>query len=378
MDMDTPDSAPPAPSSAPAVPPRSVSPAKRPLVAGISLVLAVGAVVVAGLAWWRSAADSAAGAAAATDIALLRTDVDGQRRALEQERRERDQLRQRLADAEGINKTLREEVLGVSERARVLEDAIANIADKRLSGHDALLINAAEMVLLLAEQRFELFHDAAAAARAYRIADTALAALQDPAFATVRETLAVELRGLEQMNQPAEGAALAELAQLREQVVRLPLAAALDRRNAGDDSRLWRALGQFVRITRITRSGEGGTVADPALLRNFVVLELRGAELALLERDDRALHAALERARVQLRDGFAADDAAVAATLAGLDRLAGRTVVAAPTPVLGATLKELRNLRAAQGMRTAPAAPAALPAPPAEPSEPPASGAPDA
>jgi len=372
MDMDTPDSAPLAPSPAPAAPPRSAAPAPRSLVAGIALVLAVGAVAAAGLAWWRSAADSAASAATATELALLRTDLDGQRRALEQERRERDQLRQRLADAEGINKTLREEVLGVSERARVLEDAIANIADKRLSGHDALLLNEAEMVLLLAEQRFELFHDAAAAARAYRIADAALAALQDPAFATVRETLAVELRGLEQMNQPAEAAALAELAQLREQVVRLPLAAALDRRNAGADSRLWRALGQFVRITR---SGESGTVADPALLRNFVVLELRGAELALLERDDTALHAALERARVQLRDGFAASDASVSAALAGLDRLAGRSAAAAPAPVLGATLKELRNLRAAQGMRTLPAAPIA---PATSSSEPSASGAPDA
>jgi uroporphyrin-III C-methyltransferase len=353
MDMDTPASSPPASSPAPVTTPRSPPPAPRPLLAGIALLLALVAAVVGGLAWWRAAANSAVGSAVATDIALARTEVDGLRRAVEAERRERDLLRQRLGDAENINKTLREEVLGVTERARVLEDAIANLADSRLSGHDALLLNEAEMVLLLAQQRFELFHDAAAAARAYRIADTALATLQDPVFATVRETLAVELRSLDQMNQPAEAAALAELAALREQVARLPLAAALDRRETGKDTKLWRALGQFVRVTR-TGPG-GGAVADPALLRNFVALELRAAELALLERNDAALHAALERARAQLTDGFAADDPAVVAALAGLGRLDAQSTAAAPQPVLGATLKELRNLRTAQGMQHAPA-----------------------
>lgn len=361
MDMDTPDSSPPASSLAPVTPPPSSTPAPRPLLAGLTLLLAAAALVIGAVAWWRMAADGSRGNAIATDIALARTDVDGLRRAIELERREREMLRQRLADAENVNKTLREEVLGVSERARVLEDAISNLAGKRLSGHDALLLNEAEMVLLLAQQRFELFHDASAAARAYRIADSALAALQEPVYATTRETLAVELRSLEQMNQPAEAAALAELAALRDQVAALPLAAALDRREAAADSKLWRALGHFVRVTR-TGPG-GGTVADPALLRNFVALELRAAELALLERNDTALHAALRRARAQLADGFAADDPAVIATLAGLDRLDAQSAAAPPPPALGATLKELRNLRTAQGLQQLPASADGTPVP---------------
>lgn len=353
MDMDTPDSVAPVPSATPAPPPPEPAPARRPLVAGLALIVALTAAAFGGVAWWRSGADRAADVAVSTEIALARTDLDGLRRAIELDRRDRDALRQRLADAENINKTLREEVLGVSERARVLEDAIANLADKRLSGHDAMLVNEAEMVLLLAQQRFELFHDAAAAARAYRIADSALATLQDPLFATARETLAVELRGLEQMNQPAEAAALAEFAALRDQLARLPLAATRDRRDAADDSRLWRAFGQFVRVSRTGPAG--AAVADPALLRNFVGLELRTAELALLERNDDARRAALERARAQLKDGFAVDDPAVAAALASLDRLVAQNSSGAPVPQLGATLKELRNLRAAQGLQSAPA-----------------------
>ncbi|MBL8298332.1 MAG: uroporphyrinogen-III C-methyltransferase [Rhodanobacteraceae bacterium] len=349
MDMDTPDTAAPAPAPAMAAPPPAPAPARRSLPAGIALVLAAVAVAIAGIAWWRSAADGSSDAALATDLALARTDIDGLRRAVELDRRERDLLRQRLADGESINKTLREEVLGVSERARVLEDAISNLADSRLTGHDAMLLNEAEMVLLLAQQRFELFRDAAAAARAYRIADSALAALQDPAFATVRETLAVELRSLEQLNQSGEAAVLAEFGVLRSQVARLPLAAALDRQVSAGDSKLWRVFGQFVRITH---AGPGGVaVADPALLRNYVGLELRSAELALLERNEPALAAALDRAQAQLKDGFAANDTAVAGVVDGISRLRTMTQQAAPLPTLGATLKELRNLRAAQGVK---------------------------
>jgi uroporphyrin-III C-methyltransferase len=351
MDMDTPDSAPPAssPSPEPVTPPRSPPPAPRKPLAGLALAIGLAALALAGFAAWKAGAQALAGSQVATDLALARTDVDGLRRAVDLDRRERELLRQRLADAENINKTLREEVLGFSERARVLEDAIANLADKRLSGRDALLLNEAEMVLLLAQQRFELFQDAAAAARAYRIADSALASLQDPLYATARETLAVELRSLEQLNQPAAGAALAELGALRQQVAQLPVAAAFRSPGADADSRLWRALGQFVRISR---SASGGSAAnDPALQRSFVTLELRAAELAVLERNDAALHAALQRARAQLQDGFAADDPAVSAALAALARLDTAKADAAPAPVLGATLKELRNLRAAQGLQ---------------------------
>lgn len=351
MDMDTPDSALPASSPAPEAVTPSRSPLPRRTLAAAGFVVAVAALAVGGLAWWQAAREGSASSGMATELALARTDIDGLRRAIDLDRRERDLLRQRLSDAETINKSLREEVLGVSERARVLEDAIANLADRRLSGHDALLLNEAEMALLLAQQRYELFRDATAAARAYRIADEALAVLQDPLYATARETLAVELRSLEQLNQPAAGAALAELAALRAQVAELPPAAALAGDRADPDSRLWRALGQFVRISR---SGADGAVNDPALLRSFVGLELRAAELALLERNEAALRAALARARKQLQDGFAAADPAVVAALATLARVEAQNPAPAAEPVLGATLKELRNLRAAQGLQPAP------------------------
>lgn len=358
MDMDTPDSATPAlPPSEPAAVPATPSKPPRSPLAAIALVVALAAIGIGGFAWWQAATLDRSRDAAAHEAELLRTELDGLRRGADADRRDRDQLRQRLGDAESVNKSLREEVLGVTERARVLEDAIANLADKRLSSHDALLLNEAELVLLLAKERFELFNDAAAAERAYRLADAALAAVEDPAFATVRETLGVELRELAALRQAPQGAGVAELAKLRESLATLdtPQSAAAAAQNP---SRLSRVLGQFVRISH---AGEAGVAArDPVLLRGLIGLDLRAAELALLERNDAALHAALARARAQIESAFDRDTANVQAALATLDRLGA--AAAPPPPVeLGATLKELRNLRSTHTLSTGAASDGAAP-----------------
>ena len=322
MDMDTPDSATPAlpPSEPAAAATATVSNPPRSRLAPIALIAALAAAGIGGLAWWQASSLDRSSTAAAQEAQLLRTDLDGLRRNTDLDRRDRDQLRQRLTDAENVNKSLREELLGVTERARVLEDAIANLADKRLSGHDSLLLNEAELVLLLAKERFELFRDSAAAERAYRLADTALAAVEDPAFATVRETLAVELRELAELKQAPQGGGIAELERLRQSLPSLDTTQSVGAR-------------------------------DPVLLRGLIGLDLRAAELALLERNDTALHEALARARAQIAGAFDANAANVQHALATLDRLGA----AAPPPAaveLGATLKELRNLRSTHTLST--------------------------
>ena len=53
----------------------------------------------------------------------------------------------RLGDAAAVNRSLREELLGQSERTRNLEDAVAKLAEKSLSGHDAMLLDETESLL---------------------------------------------------------------------------------------------------------------------------------------------------------------------------------------------------------------------------------------
>ena len=63
------------------------------------------------------------------------------------------------------------ELLGQGERTRQLEDAVAKLAEKSLSGHDAMLLDETESLLRMGAERYTLFHDAQGAAAAYALRD---------------------------------------------------------------------------------------------------------------------------------------------------------------------------------------------------------------
>lgn len=336
MDTDTPDTPPTLPTPVPASPGDAVKPARGSR--ALAMVIAVAALALGGAALWRSLASEQTGRRGADEARALRDEIDATHRRIEQINRDRDALRERVADAEVVNKSLREEVLGVTERARVLEDAVANLADRHLSGRNALLLDEAEMVLLLSKERFELFHDPQAALAGYRLADTALAAVDDPAFATVRETLAVEQNAIAALHIPSGATDLAQLERLRGQLDTLPAPAPPA---AAESSRLWRVLSQFIRVSHDTAPA---ATRDRALARALVGLDLREAEAALLGRDLPTFRAALVRVQAALTQQFDPASPAVQAARSTLDRLAGVNAPAA-MPELGAALKELRNLR---------------------------------
>src|SRR5690606_241429 len=66
-----------------------------------------------------------------------------------------------------------------------------------------LAMNEAEFLLQLAQERLSLFHDASSAIAAYGLADSALAAAEDPVFASLRQTIGAERQALE-ASRPAE------------------------------------------------------------------------------------------------------------------------------------------------------------------------------
>lgn len=347
MDMDTPALDTPAqPESARPV---ALTPPRRSG-APIALLLGLIATVASAFALWQVWSIDRGNAVSGQELALQRTDIDGLRRASEQERRERDTLRQRLADSENVNKSLREEVLAFSERARVLEDAINNLAAKRVSGHDALLLDEAELVLLLAQERYALFGDAAAALRASRLADTTLAAVEDPAFATLREMLAVEIRNLDALHAQNLSLLIAELEKLRGELPGLPRVSRGRNGEPTQESRLSQLLGQFVRISRTGEDTLGDRGAEFAL--GVIALDLRAAELALAGNDGNTARGALERARAAIASAYDENNPAVHEALAGLDRMASTLPPAAPVQ-LGAALTELRRLRSTRASTSA-------------------------
>ena len=328
----------------PAAPPR------RHVVPWFLAIALLGA--VAYLFWRTWALDAEQQRLAQTDLQQVDAQIAALARGTEQARRDTETLRARLDDAGKVNQSLREQLLGLGERARLVEDAIANLADKRLTGHDAMLLDESEMLLALGGERFALFHDPAATIAAYRLADTTLAAIEDPAFSTVRQSISAEIDGLSNLGGADVAATSAALTALRTDAAQLP-PARRDAGNAGEESRWWHVFGNLVRVRTGADAAAAAQRHDASLARQLYVLDLRDAEAALLARDTARYRAALAQAQAELKLDFDMGADAVKSAQDALERL-GKAELAPPAPPqLGAALRELRNLRATHALRQA-------------------------
>jgi len=300
------------------------------------------------LIWWLTRE------AGIDEAKSLRAHVDALTHDVAQLRSSTETVRARLDDGEKVAKSMREQLLGLDQRAKLVEDSVANLADKRLSGHDALLLDEAELLLTLGGARYALFHDAAAAKTAYVEADVALSEIEDATFATVRQSVAAEIAALNTAQTGEGTAATLKLAQLREQALQWPAApSALATPAPGrePESRLARLFGSFVQIHYDDAAQTRAALHAPQLARELFLVDLREAEAAAFARDDARYHAALQSARAEFAAAFDAQAPAVVAAGAQLDALS--TVAFAPPPpaLLGTALKELRNLRATHALR---------------------------
>jgi len=304
-------------------------------------------VIAAGfLIWWLTRE------AGSDEANTLRTQVDALTHEVAQLRSTTGSVRARLDDGEKVDKSMREQLLGLDQRAKLVEDSVANLADKRLSGHDALLLDEAELLLTLGGARYALFHDAAAAKTAYGQADVTLSEIEDATFATVRQSIAAEITALNEAQTSDGATAILKLAQLREQALQWPAAAsALAAPVREPESRLARLLGAFVQIHHDDAAQTRATLHAPHLARELFLVDLREAEVAALARDDSRYHAALQSARVEFGAAFDAQAATVSAAATELDALNKAALAPPPLALLGAALRELRNLRATHALR---------------------------
>jgi len=338
------ETAPAMPATVVRVPPRGGSGALAVLVALLALGLA-------GYAAWRDHVlenERASGA----DPQKLAAQLETLTHTVEQLRGNADSVRARLDDTAKVDKSEREELLGLGERARLLEDAVANLADKRLSARDTLALDEAELLLNLGAERYALFHDAAAAGNAYRLADSALAEVENAAFSTVRQSISAEIEALNAARGADTGALLAQLAQVRARIAALPATPRVTAPAAAAQtgSRWWRVLGALVQVRHDDDAQAQLLRRDAALARELAVLDVHEAEAALLARDDARFHAALSSVRAQLA-GFDRADADVETVFTALDALDKERFAPALPGILGTALKELRNLRATHALR---------------------------
>lgn len=334
-------------------PARTAAPARRGSgTLAVSLLLALVAIGGAGYVGWRQwhqeqnhAADNAA-------LNAMKQRVETLESAFSASDSERNLLRQRLGDADQVNRSLREELLSQAERTRNLEDAVAKLSEKTLSGHDAMLLDETESLLRMAKERYDLFHDAQGAMAAYALADQALAAVNDGAFSGLRQSIGAEREALAKTQTTNLDTALATLSDLRAATLTLPLKP-LDAAGDGAPSSGWsRVVSAIHDVVKVQRTnGAPLSVADARFARELASIDLAQAQAALLASDRDAYIAALKRADAGIVAQFDTHAPAVQQARLQLEALLAKAPGASVQ--LGSALNELRNMRAVHALKPA-------------------------
>ncbi|WP_255481584.1 uroporphyrinogen-III C-methyltransferase [Rhodanobacter sp. ANJX3] len=328
----------------------------------LAVLLALIAIGGTGYVGWRQWQQAQVSTVDSRNLATLQQRVAALETTLSGVSGERTSLNQRLSDADQVNRSLREELLGQAERTRNLEDAVAKLAQKSLSGQDATLLDETESLLRMAGERYTLFHDAQGAVAAYTLADQTLAGVNDATFAGLRQSITVERDALVKSQPASQASALQQLTELRGDLATLPLKT-LDSPTSNDQSptvwqRIKQALASVISVQR--SNGAPLAVADARFARELASLDLAQAQTALLAYDANAYAAALQRVDVALSSQFDDSNPDVQQARVTLKQLGAALPPSAPVH-LGAALTELRNLRTLHALK--PDATGTVPAP---------------
>lgn len=275
-------------------------------------------------------------------LAALEVELEATRQALRQ-------VERRIGDNASNQRVLREEVLGMGERAALLEQSVTQLADSAPRVDVPLRLDEVELLLHMGQQRLQLANDRSGALRAYVLANQLLGGLDDPGYISLRQSLGQELGALRALDEDPRDLALggldafeAGLAGLRPRHDDEVSEAAAEPETRSGAARLF---GQMVRVRR----SDAEVFLPPEhrqLGATVLQMELALARGAAERRDGAAFSAAIARTSAWLPRLYVEDEA-LREQRARLQRLAERPL-SLELPVLGTTLEQLRALRAAR------------------------------
>jgi len=309
---------------------------RSPLASSLVLLVVLVALLAAAYYGWRRWSEREA-----ADAIDARQQIDALSERLNTMRGEQRSNSRRLQQADSLNRVLRDELDGISQRAALLEDTVNKLADPDRHGAQALRLDEAEMLLVLGGQRLQIAGDLDGARRAYALAAGVLDGIDDPAYLSLRQTLLQERTALDALGADPRVKAIAQLDAFAQNVT---APATRDVSATRADAPWWeRAFGNLLQVQPTDR-----TVAvqapDRAAALAGLQLEITLARAAAERRDSAAYGAALRRADTWLQR-LAPDPAALAEQRAKLRNLAAMPL-SLSVPTLGSTLQQLRQLRA--------------------------------
>ncbi|MEO6365593.1 MAG: uroporphyrinogen-III C-methyltransferase [Luteimonas sp.] len=318
--------------AAPSPPPR-----RAPAVLWLVVLLVLCFTGWRGWHWWqaRTAATQAELSGNAQHLLAMESRID----ALRRDQRTQGQ---RLQTADATNRVLRDELLGISQRAALLEDSVSRLADPDHTGVQALRLDEVELLLTTAAQRLAWASDLDGARRAYALAAGLLDGINDPAYLNLRQTLAQERAAVDALGVDPRSAAIGRLEAFSDTLDALPRTSRADQRRAMS---WWRRA--FSRVVDVRPSNRGVIVesADRNTGLTALQIELTLARAALERRDAAGFRAALQRVDAWLTRLWP-DSAQQRAHRAALRALQATPLTLRLT-TLGSSLQQLRALRGA-------------------------------
>lgn len=278
------------------------------------------------------------------------------------------ELKTQVSDLDRVNAVLRQQVLALTERMRVLGDQVTTLQQQphptpaEAQGPTPMLA-LAEQWLELAQARFELFDDPRGALLALEAADRVLARARDPRVRSLRQTLAIEREALRGLPQTDSMAVSGQLLAWQQASAGWPLRQDAADATTGDTPRSdsgWLArLDRWFTVRPLEADAAPLRLADG---RALVAAELAWARLLLVRGESAELKRTLDRLVDTVIEVCDSTDDGVTTAIEGMRGLAARLRGGTQAVRLGASLAELRSFAEAAGAPTPAAEPAPLPA----------------
>ncbi len=317
-----------------ATPPAPPSPAPRPARWPLWLILALALLAAWRAAvWWEARQSPAPAPADDIRIAALNDRISALRGDLRAQA-------QRVQQADATNRVLRDELLGIGQRAALIEDSLARLSDPDRHGAQALRLDETELLLTLGQQRLLIAGDLHGAQRAYALAHGVLSGVDDPAFVGLRQVLVQERAGLDALGTDPRGTALARLDTW---LAGLDTPPGIAPAQARTDAPWWRRAFSAVFDIQPRHRSVAVRPADRSDAMAGLQLEVTLARAAAERRDRDAWRGALTRADLWLQRLWPPSDA-LEARRAALRELAALPL-SPELATLGTTLEQLRQLR---------------------------------
>lgn len=286
-----------------------------------------------GWTWWQRRVDA--------ETADLGRQVDAISQRVNAIRGEQRSYGRRLQQADSLNRVLRDELNGIGQRASLLEDSVAKLADPDRFGAQALRLDETELLLALGERRLLIAGDLDGARRAYALASGVLAGVNDPAYLNLRQTLLQERAALDALGTDPRVQAMARL----DAFARGVTAPDADRPATPDARAPWwqRAFGNLLQVQPSDRA-VAVQASDRAAALAGLQLEISLARAAAERRDDEGYRQALARTEGWL-ERLVVESDALRQQRAALHEIASLPL-SPSLPTLGSTLQQLRQQRA--------------------------------